>query len=88
MIKLVVELSEGYVHERADVNNFTKLLDEGKGNPLALIAGHLAFTSLEEKIKNQSEFLISSKDLNDSKELQLFNDAVMFLCGLLLGKKD
>lgn len=88
MIKLVVEFSEDYVHERADVNNLTRLLEEKDINPLALMAGYLVFSSLEKKMKEQSEFLISSRDLTDLGDLKLFNDSVTYLCGILLGKKD
>ena len=88
MIKLVVEFSEDYVHERADVNNLTKLIEQKESNPLALMAGHLVFSSLEKKMKEQSEFFISSKDLTDLGDLKIFNDSVLYLCGLLLGKKD
>lgn len=88
MIKIVVEFSEDYVHERADVNNLTKLIEQKESNPLALMVGHLVFASLEKKMKEQSEFLISSKDLNDIGDLKLFNDSVTYLCGLLLGKRD
>lgn len=88
MIKLVVEFSEDYVHERADVNNLTKLIEQKESNPLALMAGHLVFASLERKIEEQSEFFISSKDLKDPGDLKLFNDSVTYLCGILLGKKD
>lgn len=88
MIKLVVELSEGYIHERADLNNLTKLMDEKADNPLALMTGYLAFSSLENKIKDQSEFLISSQDVKKPNELKIFNDAVTFLLGILLGKND
>lgn len=88
MIKLVVEFSEDYVHERADVNNLTKLIEQKESNPLALMAGHLVFSALEKKMKEQSEFLISSRDLTDLGDLKLFNDSVTYLCGILLGKKD
>jgi len=88
MIKIVVEFSEDYVHERADVNNLIKLLEEKDANPLALMAGQLVFSSLENKMNEQSEFFISSKDLTDPNDLRLFNDSVTFLCRILLGKKD
>lgn len=88
MVKLIIEFSEDYVHERADVNNLTRLIEQKEINPLALMAGHLVFAALERKIKEQSEFLISSKDLTDSGDLKLFNDSVTYLCGILLGKKD
>lgn len=88
MIKIVVEFSEDYVHERADVNNLTKLIEQKESNPLALMVGHLVFSSLEKKMKEQSEFFISSRDLTDLGDLELFNDSVTYLCGILLGKKD
>ena len=88
MTRLVVELSEGYINKRADLNNLVKLMDKKADNPLALMIGYLAFSSLENKIKEQSEFLISSQDVKKPSELKIFNDAVTFLCGLLLGKND
>lgn len=84
MAKIVIEVSDGYIHERADVNNMKQQMESGK-DLTGLLADYIAFSSLETKIQaGQTEFYMSSKDYMEQDIRKLFNNAVGMCTALIL----
>lgn len=90
MVKFIVELSEGYIRERANLDNMPTLIENADNNvnsALNIITDYLVFSSLKREIeKGNTEFKMSvnSIDANDPRELQLFNDTMSRLGALEL----
>ena len=74
MARFIIEVSDGYIHERADISNY--LLSD-KGSFVKKVMELTAFSKIEHDIQNGiSEFLVASADLNDEDIRELFNDVV------------
>ena len=87
MVKFTITVSNGYITERADANNFGK----GSENVIKNIMDLLSFSSIERDIKDKDsvEYIIDSKSFDNSddfntKKLSLFNSCVSMLASLAL----
>lgn len=87
MVKFVVAVSDGYIKERANLDNITQMVTAGGSIPKALLDS-MSFTLIENDVKNNPdvEYNISSNDYADSKKLRIFNDMVSLLASLVFIK--
>lgn len=82
MVKFIVEVSEGYIQERGDMNNLMELSKDKDKNPLALMADFMVFSAIKRMVEEgKTEFKISSLELGENG-LHLFNSAVSYLGAL------
>ena len=82
MVKFIVEVSEGYIQERSDMNNLMELSKNKDKNPLELMADFMVFTALKRQIEEgKTEFKLSSLEVSENG-LPLFNSAISFLGAL------
>lgn len=83
MVKFIVEISEGYISERADIDNAMELAKDGSTNPLRLMADLMVFKYIEEKVKNGiTEFKVKCDKEASKAEISVFNDAVANLSAI------
>lgn len=89
MVKFIVAVSEGYIKERANLDNITQMVTAGGSIPKALLDS-MSFTLIENNVKNNPdvEYNISSTDYADSKKLKIFNDMVSLLASLVFIKDE
>lgn len=89
MVKFIVTVSDGYIKERANLDNITQMVTAGGSIPKALLDS-MSFTLIENDVKNNSdvEYNISSNDYADSKKLKIFNDMVSLLASLVFIKDE
>ena len=80
MVRFIVEVSEGYIEERGDLNNLMEMAKDKEQNPLGLMADYMVFTGLKKEVEEgKKEFNISSKNLIKREELEVFNRVVTLL---------
>lgn len=84
-VKITFEVSPGYIEERA-----SKDLLKSKKDSISAVADFLAFNSLKDKIdKGQTEFALSSLDVMDKDQLDVFNTTMGFVAAcILVNSKD
>ena len=89
MVKFTITVSDGYIKERANLDNITQMLKDGGSLPKALLDS-MAFTLIEDAVKNNTdvEYNISSNDYTDSKKLKVFNDMMSLLASLVFIKDE
>ena len=89
MVKFVVEVSEGYISERANMENLEELVKDKNQNPLFLIAEFIAFASLEKRVKEDgvTEFNIKFDKDADEREIKVLNNAIATLATVALKQK-
>lgn len=89
MVKFIVAVSEGYIKERANLDNITQMVIAGGSIPKALLDS-MSFTLIENDVKTNTdvEYNISSNDYVDSKKLKIFNDMVSLLASLVFIKDE
>lgn len=89
MVKFIVAVSEGYIKERANLDNITQMVTAGGSIPKALLDS-MSFTLIENDVKTNTdvEYNISSNDYVDSKKLKIFNDMVSLLASLVFIKDE
>ena len=88
MVKFIVEVSDGYIHERADVDNLEKLMKgaDGKDSPLSFFADFLVFSCIEKKIKDNgvNEFVIKFDKDAGKEEIAILNKAICYLAAVAI----
>lgn len=88
MVKFVVEVSDGYIRERADVDNLEKLMKgaDSKDNPLNFFADFMVFSCIEKKIKDNgvNEFVIKFDKDADKEEIAILNKAICYLAAVAI----
>ena len=89
MVRFVVEVSEGYISERANMENLEKLVKDKNHNPLVLISEFVAFASLERIVKEDgvTEFNIKFDKDADKEEIKLLNNAIATLAAVATKQK-
>ena len=89
MVRFVVEVSEGYISERANVENLEKLVKDKNHNHLVLIAEFVAFATLERIIKEDgvTEFNIKFDKDADEREIKVLNNAIATLAAVAIKQK-
>ena len=66
MAKFIIEVSDGYIHERANIEG---IVERNKDDVVRGMVECLAFTDLERRIDNgETEFVVHSKDFIDAEE--------------------
>lgn len=84
MAKFIIEVSDSYIRERADIDNLTALSMQENVKFPRLMVELISFSSLEKKIdEGVNEFVISSDNL-DEKVRKLFNDTLTQVASLAL----
>jgi len=84
MAKFIIEVSDSYIRERADVNNLVAFSKQEDVKFPRLMVDLISFSSLERKIdEGVNEFVISSDNL-DEKVRKLFNDTLTQVASLAL----
>lgn len=82
MAKFIIEVSDNYIRERANVDTIQKLAMQKDANPLHLLADMMVFSMLESEIdKGNNEFNIKSEDIEED-ELKMFNDTITMVGAL------
>lgn len=88
MVKFVVEVSDGYIRERADIDNLEKLMkdSDSKDNPLSLFADFVVFSNIEKKIKDEgvSEFVVKFDKDARKEEISILNKAITYLAAIAI----
>lgn len=88
MVKFVVEVSDGYIRERADIDNFEKLMKsaDSKDNSLGLFADFMVFSCIEKKIEGDgvSEFVIKFDKDAGKEEISILNKAICYLAAVAI----
>lgn len=89
MVKFTVTVSDGYIKERANLDNITKMVTAGGSVPRALLDS-MSFTLIENDVKNNPdvEYNISSNDYVDSRKLKIFNEVMSLLASLVFIKDE
>lgn len=89
MVKFVITVSDGYIKERANLDNITQMVTAGGSIPKTLLDS-MAFTLIENDVKTNTdvEYNISSNDYADSKKLKVFNDMMSLLASLVFIKDE
>lgn len=89
MVKFVVEVSEGYISERANMDNLEKLVKDSNNNPLFLLAEFITFAGLEKRVKEDgvTEFNIKFDKDADEREIKLLNNAIATLAAVATKQK-
>jgi hypothetical protein len=84
MVKFTITVSDGYIRERADVENISKMIENGQGFAKSMV-DIMAFSLIEHDIKTKDnvEYEIDSNDFTDSKKLKIFNDALSIVASLV-----
>ena len=88
MAKFIIEVSDGYIEERADLSNIVTT-NEGESNAIMkAMAELITFSGMEKEIKDgKSEFCVSSKDIEDKQILELFNHLVFQAASVYIANK-
>lgn len=84
MVKFTIEVSEGYLEERANVDNNVMIAADSKDPKDAMMAvmNSFIFGMVNQYAKKgRKEWVINSLSL-DSKARKLFNDAMVLICSL------
>lgn len=88
MVKFVVEVSDGYIRERADVDNLEKLMNgaDGKDSPLSFFADFMVFSCIEKKIEDDgvNEFVIKFDKDAGKEEISILNKAITYLAAIVI----
>ena len=88
MVKFVVEVSDGYIRERADVDNLKKLMKDvdGKDNPLSFFADFVVFSCIEKKIEDEgiTEFSVKFDKDAGKEEISILNKAISYLAAVAI----
>lgn len=83
MVKFVVEVSDGYIRERADVDNLEKLMkgSDSKYSPLSFFADFVVFSCIEKKVEDDgvTEFNIKFDKDAGKEEISILNKAITIL---------
>lgn len=89
MVRFVVEVSEGYISERANMDNLEKLVKDNNNNPLLLFAEFVMFAEIERRVKEEgvNEFNIKFDKDADEKEINLLNNAIATLAAVATKQK-
>ena len=84
MVKFIITVSDGYIRERADVENISKMIENGQGFAKSML-DIMSFGLIEHDIKTKDnvEYEINSSDFTDSKKLKMFNDALSMVAALV-----
>ena len=83
MVKFIVEISEGYISERADIDNAMELAKDGSSNPLRLMADLVVFKYIEKKVEEGiTEFKVKCDKEASKAEISVFNDAIANLAAI------
>lgn len=88
MAKFILEVSDEYIRERADVELSAKSLENKTGNEeLEDLLGKLAFTKIKEMLdKGETEFHLTVDDMRDERGLAIFHTTVSRIGALYLIK--
>lgn len=88
MAKFIIEVSDGYIKERADLLNIVTT-NEGDSNAvMKAMVELITFSGMEKEIKDgKSEFYVSSKDIEDKQVLGLFNHLVLNAASVYMANK-
>ena len=82
MIKFIIEVSEEYIRQNADVENVTKKAEGENANPLKALFDAIAYSAIEKKIdKGVNEFVISQDNFDDGDK-KLFDHCFGEVCML------
>jgi len=83
MAKFIIEVSDGYIYERANVENITQNYENDFKSGMVEL---LSFSNLEQKLKEgETEFNLSSTDFMENEDMVgLFNKLMTHLAGSLL----
>lgn len=89
MVKFVVEVSEDYISERANMDNLEKLVKDNNNNTLLLFAEFVMFAEIERRVKDYgvTRFNIKFDKDGDEKEINLLNNAIATLAAVATKQK-
>lgn len=84
MVKFTITVSEGYIKERADIENISKMYENGQSFAKSIV-DIMAFSLIKDKLKNNDnvEYEINSNDFTDTKKLKIFNEVLSLIASLV-----
>ena len=94
MVKIVIEVSEGFIEEIGNVANMDVLIKEKGLNPLEAMVNIMPFSFVESLVKQgRKEFIITPDIAKDEGEVSIFNAMMrnagaMILCKERQAKKE
>lgn len=87
MAKFIIEVSDGYIRERADVSNIQNSNEESSF--AKMLVEFISFNTIKEKLdKGTDEFRISSMNLPDEKVREIFNNVVSQTAAIYIAISD
>lgn len=88
MVKITIEVNEGFFAEASDPKNMEVLLTEKKIEGLEAFANMLTFGLLNTIIeKGNKEFKINPENIKDEREIDMFNHAMRNISALLIAQE-
>lgn len=86
MVRFVVEVSEGYINERANMDNLEKLVKDNNNNPLLLFAEFVMFAEIERRVKEDgvTEFNIKFDKDAGKEEISILNKAISYVAAVAI----
>ena len=91
MVKIIFEVSEDLINEKADVKNITsKVNDDTKASSvMSMMVDLIGFSHLKERVdKGETEFTVSPDNLDDKMKM-IYENSVGTLCVLaVFSEKD
>ena len=80
MAKIIIEVSDEYIRESADVEKLQKKFGEKENGILKALFGMIAFKGVVKKLdEGVNEFTINQETLSD-KGKELFENSIMEIC--------
>lgn len=80
MIKITFEISEGFIMEQADLDNFSARMRESE--PILALKDALCFTAIKNAIKSGATEFCVTPDKLDKKSMEMYNQVIGEICAL------
>lgn len=88
MIKITIEVNEGFFAEASDPKNMEVLLKEKKIDGLGAFANMLSFGLFDSIIKKgNKEFKINPENIKDANEIEIFNNMMRNISILIIAQE-
>ena len=74
-VRFIVEVSDGYIKERCDLENLEKLVESNQIDPIKMMLDYMSFRRIAMKVEEGvTEFTVSSEKVTDDRLRKGFNN--------------
>lgn len=80
MIKITFEISEDFIMEQADLDNFSARMSASE--PILALKDALCFTAIKNAIKSGTTEFYVTPDKLDEKSMEIYNKSIGEICAL------